>query len=285
MSRTRSRHHGRNRLLALLSLIGWVHGAQPMVVVIDPGHGGAREAGINDGTQQSHGSSHNNTSARLPDGSTVPEKDLALEYARELQRELAGRRGFRPVLTRTEDVSVSAMKRAATAVDEQADVFLSVHFNAGGGHGCRAYIVAEDHRTWEYLHFFNPYVKRDAALGELLVASVEKAWSGYGMKPSPTKVYNDGREPTRDHGLGRGNLKDGIRSIGYARVDTHLFNCAVVLLEVEFLDNPGSTRWLLGPKRDEVRRAWAVRMADGLVAWSKQAAAFHVSAPRKAPGR
>ena len=256
-----------------------------MTVVIDPGHGGTLELGVNDGTQASHGSSHNNAAARLPGGRTVLEKDLALEFARELRDELMRGEGFRVVLTRDADVSVAAMKRASVAVEESADVFLSIHFNAGGGSGCRAYVVAEDHRGWEYLHFFNPYVKRDAALGELLVAAVEKAWMPFGMKPSSTKVFNDGRQPTRDHGLGKGNLKDGIRSIGYARVDTHLFNAAVVLLEVEFLDNPATTGWLLGAKRNEARAAWARQVAAGLRAWKGQAAAFRAPAPRKAPGR
>lgn len=278
---------GLRGLLLAASVAGAIDLAadEVMKVVIDPGHGGTLQPGVNDGTQASHGSSHNNATARLPGGRTVLEKDLALEFARELRDELMRAEGFKVTLTRDADVSVSAMKRASIAVEQSADVFLSIHFNAGGGSGCRAYVVAEDHRGWEYLHFFNPYVKRDAALGELLVASVEKAWLPYGMKPSTTKVFNDGRQPTRDHGLGKGNLKDGIRSIGYTRIDTHLYNAAIVLLEVEFLDNAESTGWILGPKRSEVRRAWALHVAAGLSAWKGRAAAFHAAGPRKAPGR
>ena len=264
--------------------------SKPYTVVIDPGHGGGMTVGLNDGSQRSHGASHNNATA--PDG--AEEKVLTLTYGKALQHALT-QRGVRAVLTRKEDRSMSAMMRAALAVEVQADVFLSLHFNANSAgtgkkntslpSGPRAYIVSSNHLQWEYFHFTNPYQERDVALAELLVTSLEKAFAPFGGKPSETKVFHDTRLPTKKGTLGLGNLKDGIRSIGYARMDTHLYNSAVVLLEIEFLDNPAVTHWLLGPQRDTVMNRAAGFLADALLRWKKTAPRYHVTNPLKAPGR
>jgi len=138
--------------------------AAPFKVVIDPGHGGVLKKGVNDGTDRSHGASYNNAKGKTAKGEVL-EKDLALKYSRALAAELRKLPETEVFLTREKDVSISAMKRAALGVEKQADVFLSIHFNGGGGQGARAYVVAEDHARWEYMHFTNPYWKRDAALG------------------------------------------------------------------------------------------------------------------------
>lgn len=205
-------------------------------VMVDAGHGGELRKGVTDGSQESHGASHNNATAK----GGVLEKDLALDYSRAIAGELRKIPGWHGVMTREEDRSVSALQRAALGVEERADVFLSIHFNAGGGQGPRAYVVAEDHAKWEYMHFVNPYIRRDAELARRLVVGLEEGFAKFGVKPSAEKVFNDTSNPTKDNGLGT-----GIRTIGYARMDTHLYNAAVVLLEVEFLDNAGTTAWLL----------------------------------------
>jgi N-acetylmuramoyl-L-alanine amidase len=79
------------------------------VVVIDPGHGGS------------------DTGALGPQG--VAEKDLTLALARKLET-LLEKKGFRVVLTRSEDSSVPLKQRAALANFNQADLFLSIHMNA-----------------------------------------------------------------------------------------------------------------------------------------------------------
>ena len=238
--------------------------AQLFKVVIDPGHGGQLVKGRNDGSQESHGASHNNATVKKEDGSLVYEKDIALAYAKALKEQLLKYKVFDVTLTRDDDSSPSAMMRAAIAVEKQADVYLSLHFNAGGGKGPRAYVVAEDHQKWEYIHYLNPYVKRDAALARSLVISLEKAFQPYGGQVSPTKVFNDTHSPTNDHGLGKGNLKDGIRTIGYARMDTHLFNAAVVLLEIEFLNTKNYSEFLIGKNKDKVQHAAVAFMARAI---------------------
>jgi len=211
-------------------------------VVIDPGHGGKYIKGKNDGSTGSHGASYNNA---------------------------ADDKSIQVTLTRGGDTSISAMMRAAIAVEQQADIYLSIHFNSGGGKGPRAYVVSQDHPAWEYTHFTNPYIKRDIVLGNHLVKSLELAFKPFGGQPSAVKVFNDSISPSHDHGLGKGNLIDGIRSIGYARMDTHLFNAAVVLLEVEFLDTKGYSEFLTGSQREQVKQAAAAYMATAIKDYQK----------------
>lgn len=242
---------------------------KPFRVVIDPGHGGKLVKGKNDGTQGSHGASHNNASVTLADGTVVLEKDICLEYAKALKTALEKYKDIEVTLTRTGDTSPSAMMRAAIAVDQQADVFLSLHFNSGGGKGPRAIVVADDHYAWQYMHFVNPYIKRDIVLANHLVKSLEIAFKPFGGKSSKIKVFNDTVEPSNDHGLGKGKLSDGIRTIGYARMDTHMFNAAVVLLEVEFLDTKNYSEFLTGKRREQVKQQAAAYMAKAIDDYKK----------------
>ena len=87
-------------------------------VVIDPGHGGQGKVG---------GSSGNN--ATSPSG--LLEKDLTLAVARHAETAL-GASGHNVKLTRTTDVNLSLMDRAAVAKSARADVFVSIHFNGFG---------------------------------------------------------------------------------------------------------------------------------------------------------
>lgn len=83
------------------------------VIVLDPGHGGS-----NFGTRSS------------VDGRY--EKDLTLDWARRLTP-LLEQNGWRVFLTRTNDTDFSLLDRTAFADSVQADLFLSLHFNASGG--------------------------------------------------------------------------------------------------------------------------------------------------------
>jgi len=83
------------------------------LVVVDPGHGGA-----NEGTRS------------VWDGSA--EKGYTLDWALRLVP-LVEARGWRVLLTRTNDLELSLADRAAFAEAQQADLFVSLHFNASGG--------------------------------------------------------------------------------------------------------------------------------------------------------
>jgi len=80
------------------------------VLVIDPGHGGA-DPGSSAGSRKTY------------------EKDLTLDWALRVERLLTNS-SWRVVLTRREDRDIPLLDRVAIADANQADLFVSLHFNS-----------------------------------------------------------------------------------------------------------------------------------------------------------
>src|SRR6056297_1751460 len=100
-------------------------GEDPLVVVLDPGHGGIDPGAEADG---------------------VAEKDLMLLFARELKERLLRAGGMNVVLTRTDDSFVSLERRVAIAHRVQADIFISLHADSlseGRAHGATVYTLSD----------------------------------------------------------------------------------------------------------------------------------------------
>ena len=95
-------------------------------VVIDAGHGGFDRGG--------------------GPGQAIPEKPYTLDTSLRLQRALRAR-GFRTVLTRSDDTFVSLPERMAIANSYGNAIFVSVHYNSGsrtGAHGYETYYYRSD---------------------------------------------------------------------------------------------------------------------------------------------
>jgi N-acetylmuramoyl-L-alanine amidase len=112
----------------LLTILGAGARAQtpPLVVVVDPGHGGS------------------NTGAPSPSG--YSEKHVTLAVARMLRRRLSAD-GVRVILTRERDVYLTLGERVRRANAAGADLFLSLHANASPDHtqrGFETYVVARE---------------------------------------------------------------------------------------------------------------------------------------------
>ncbi|MEL7012547.1 MAG: N-acetylmuramoyl-L-alanine amidase [Pseudomonadota bacterium] len=100
-------------------------GSEPLLVVLDPGHGGVDPGAERGGTN---------------------EKELMLRFARELQETLIRAGGFDVALTRNEDMFVSLDRRVAIAHDLGADIFISLHADAltnGRAHGATVYTLSD----------------------------------------------------------------------------------------------------------------------------------------------
>ncbi len=96
-------------------------------IVLDPGHGGSE------------------TGAVGPGGSA--EADLTLLIARALRIELKRRLPVEIVMTRTEDLDVALATRTAVANENQADLFISLHFNSSFGsrpRGAETYFLSRE---------------------------------------------------------------------------------------------------------------------------------------------
>lgn len=102
-------------------------------VVIDPGHGGQDTGAVGFGLQ---------------------EKNINLDIALHLRGLLANLADVS--MTRSSDTFISLSERAALANKLGADLFVSIHVNAGGGTGFESFVFtnanAECRKTGEVLH-------------------------------------------------------------------------------------------------------------------------------------
>lgn len=108
-------------------------------IVIDPGHGGSVEVG---------GSSPNN--ATTPSG--VLEKNMTLRMGflvREALQEAAqvGNHTLKIMMTRETDENVGLANRASLAKNNNAALFLSIHFNASKKHNARGVETLVDRKS------------------------------------------------------------------------------------------------------------------------------------------
>ncbi len=92
---------------------------RPWKVMIDPGHGGHDPGTVN-----------RKTGAR--------EKDIVLAVSRYLREELSDRAGIEVKLTRQDDTFIKLEERPRQAMNDGADLFLSIHVNAEPGTGTSA---------------------------------------------------------------------------------------------------------------------------------------------------
>ncbi len=101
-------------------------GDRPLVVVLDPGHGGIDPGAEREGMR---------------------EADLVLRFARELKEVLLRSGNFRVVLTREGDIFVPLEARVTIARRAGADVFISLHADAlasGRASGASVYTLSQE---------------------------------------------------------------------------------------------------------------------------------------------
>jgi len=117
---------------------------RPLVVVLDPGHGGADSGAL---------------------CGTIMEKDLTLDVA--LRAELLLRtEGYTTVLTRDSDRYVSLAERAAVGNHADDSLFVSIHFNDGGpatASGVETYYALRQSAGWTGFFSWLPFLQRPAS--------------------------------------------------------------------------------------------------------------------------
>ncbi|WP_306116357.1 MULTISPECIES: N-acetylmuramoyl-L-alanine amidase [unclassified Roseovarius] len=224
-------------------------GDGPLVVVLDPGHGG-----IDPGAEK---------------GGAV-EKDLMLSFARELKEALIRAGGFEVVMTREEDVFVSLERRVALAHQMGGHLMISLHADAvteGQATGVTAYVLSESASD-----------KASAALAERhdrgdILSGIDL----HGTDDVVADILIDlARQETQPRakvlsealilGIGEFDLPINsrpIRSAGFSVLKSP--DIPSVLLELGFLSSP---RDLENLKDASWRQKLAQGIVDGLKAWS-----------------
>jgi N-acetylmuramoyl-L-alanine amidase len=210
-------------------------------VVLDPGHGG------------------HDTGSIGPSG--LLEKDVVLDVALRLGTLIEERMGAEVVYTRRDDSFVPLEQRTALANEQQADLFLSIHANAGSASvsGSETY----------YLNF-----STDKA--DLAVAARENATSERTIHELQAMIERiarkDKAEESREFAsrmqaalykdMRRANPRTQNRGVRRAPFVV-LMGAAMpsVLAEIEFLSNPRDERLL---KREDYRQRLAEALYKGL---------------------
>jgi len=189
------------------------------VVVIDPGHGGKAL-----GASSSSG---------------LREKDVVLDVARRLQQILE-REGFRAILTRNSDISLSLDKRRTIAISHDADLFISIHCNANNKrhvNGTVVYILSDKTaRTIKDLALTSGAYLTGTGIDERAVSYpvretvVDLAMDGSGRE---SRVFAEIAETRLSEALETKNL--GVKEAAFAV----LKNVALpsVLVEMAFISN------------------------------------------------
>ncbi|EYF06145.1 N-acetylmuramoyl-L-alanine amidase family protein [Chondromyces apiculatus] len=222
------------------------------VIVIDPGHGG---------TANADRSTWNNATSV----SGVMEKDLTLQYAQSLKRQLASAAvkqiftsknycDVQVILTRETDVNLAAADRVAVAKTNKADIFFSIHFNGAAAASARG--TETFYRSSSNGHQTNE--AEDRALARSVNAA---AVAAIGAVSAGSKD----RGAKADSATGHGSLYV-LRDPGIGLSGDM---CRSVLIEVEFITNTAVDQALVkGPQatanRDAVMLAVAKALANAL---------------------
>jgi N-acetylmuramoyl-L-alanine amidase len=177
---------------------------QGRVIVLDPGHGGESLGAIGPGE--------------------IHEKEVVLEIGKFLQ-DLLEENGAQVIMTRSQDINVNLQKRIDMAVENQADLFISIHANA---HADGADAINYHGPMTLYNYCYNE------RLAEIMLANL---------------VKRTGLPPARV----------------WQRADLTVLRCPQVpsvLVETAFLMHPDDNWYLLQPENQyEIAKA----IADGIV--------------------
>ena len=192
-------------------------------IVIDPGHGG---------TQNVAGSSANNAISR----SGVKEKKLTIEYALLLQQALVNKSDranerIKVILTRTTDVNVTGSKRAAMAFENDAKLFLSIHFNGSttaSTRGTETFFRAPQNG--------NLNLDDDKSFASDVQAAVMSAIMSF-----DDSANDRGIKPDTQTRIGALGVLNDVR-LGN---DRRTVMCHAALVEIEFISNPTVDRLLV----------------------------------------
>lgn len=230
-------------------------GQGPLIVVLDPGHGG-----IDPGAER--------------DGHT--EAALMLTFARELKELLIRDGGFRVVMTREEDVFVPLETRISIARAAGAHVFLSLHADAlaeGEAVGATIYTLAEEASDEAAKALAERHDRDDLLSGidltqqDDLVATVLMDMARTETRPRIDRLALNLREAISGQGLKM--HRHPVQQASFSVLKSP--DIPSVLIELGFLSSASDLERLID---GEWRAKMAQAIRDALKAWAAQDAAL-----------
>ena len=203
---------------------------RPIVIAIDPGHGGE------------------DPGARGKSG--VIEKDVSLRISKKLAKLVNETPGYKAVLTRTGDYYVGLRERTGIARKAQADLFVSIHANslpvARNVRGSAVYVLSQRGATSEHAKMLASLENAADLVGGVEIAGKDDDLASVLLDISQTAV----REASFDFGtrllesIGQVNAlqKRDVQQAGFAVLKAP--DIPSVLVETAFLSHPEDERLL-----------------------------------------
>lgn len=238
--------------------------AERPLIYIDAGHGG-RDPGAR--------------------GSSLAESEVTLAAARALKQELERSGRYRVRLTRDGDVYVGLYRRVAIARQAGADLFISLHADAGADpatRGASVYTLSEQGAGRAVREFTRGenwqrslnLPGRDASVDRILLDMTQRATQNRSAQLARTLL---GELEEADHPLLRRSHRDAGLAVLLAP------DVPAVLLEMGFITNPEDER-LLGDSR--ARRRLMRAVAEGIDRYfDAPAAGLQMASARTASGQ
>ncbi|EBA16447.1 N-acetylmuramoyl-L-alanine amidase, family 3 [Roseobacter sp. SK209-2-6] len=221
----------------------------PLLVVLDPGHGG-----IDPGAKAEGG---------------VVEKDLMLRFALELGEVLIRSGQFRVQVTRDDDYFVSLERRTALAHQAGADLFISLHADSiaqGHAHGSTVYILSDEASDAASSSLAERHDRGDLLAGtdlsqtDDLVAGVMLDLARQETRPRSKALARSVVSALQTHG-GPVNRKP-LRSAGFSVLKSA--DIPSILIEIGFMSSERDLKNLLDPAwRNQIARS----ILAGLIEW------------------
>ena len=221
-------------------------GMRPLVVAIDPGHGGQDPGAVG------------------PSGKR--EKDITLSVARELARQVNATPGLKAYLTRDSDVFIPLPMRAQKARAAKADIFISIHADAAenrAARGSSVYVLSTKGASSQRARWLADKENAADLIGGVSLQRTEGTLANVLLDLAP-RGYMKASEDAASHVLGGlkrigNNHKPNIERANFAVLRTS--DMPAMLVETAFISNPDEERRLMDPA---YQRKIAAAVLDGV---------------------
>jgi N-acetylmuramoyl-L-alanine amidase len=221
-------------------------GRRPIVIAIDPGHGGEDPGAIG----------HRGTY----------EKDVTLAIARKLKMQLDAEPGMRAMLTRDDDYFVPLHGRVVKARQVQADLFISIHadaFTTPTAHGSSVFALSEHGATSAAAAFLAQHENQADLIGGVNLDVKDPIVKRTLLDMSQTAQISDSLRAGRSvlDGIGAVNAlhKGTVEQAGFAVLKAP--DIPSILVETAFISNPDEELKL---KSDAQQNQFATSIRSGI---------------------
>lgn len=229
------------------SRIKMAPGMRPLVVAIDPGHGGQ------------------DPGAMGPTGKR--EKDVTLAVGRELARQVNATPGMKAYLTRDTDVFIPLPMRAQKARAAKADIFISIHADAAENRsatGSSVYVLSTKGASSQRARWLADKENAADLVGGVRLQQTESTLANV-LLDLAQSGHMKASEDAAGHVLGGlkrigNNHKPQLERANFAVLRTS--DMPAMLVETAFISNPDEERRLIDPA---YQRRIASAVLDGIV--------------------